>query len=168
MAISIRTGRVDDAVAVAELTGQLGYDVEPTHVAERLSRIVSQPGHVLLVAEADGRPVGWLHALVAEYIEAEAFVVIAGLVVDKGHRRHGIGRLLMERAEAWAREQGCSVVRLWSTAARAGAHRFYQGLGYAHIKTQYSFVKALDDEGRRRLTGFVPRIDPAETAEGSG
>jgi len=65
----------------------------------------------------------------------------------------------MERAEAWAVEQGCSIVRLWSSDARTDAHRFYERLGYSHIKTQYSFVKALDSDGRRQFDNFIPRLD---------
>jgi GNAT superfamily N-acetyltransferase len=67
-------------------------------------------------------------------VDAEAFVLIGGLVVDRNHRRLGIGRELMDRAEAWARERGCSMVRLTSSATRTAAHRFYEDLGYTHIK----------------------------------
>jgi hypothetical protein len=65
----------------------------------------------------------------------------------------------MEYAENWAREQQCSVVRLWSSAGRTDAHRFYERLGYTVIKTHYSFAKSLAPDGARELSQFVPRID---------
>jgi GNAT superfamily N-acetyltransferase len=138
---------------------QFGYESDTSVVAERLSRILLRPDQQFFVAEFDGRLVGWLHAVVSEYVELETFVVISGLVVDKSHRRQGIGTLLMKHAEDWARSQGCSVVRLWSSAGRTVAHDFYQRLGYMKIKTQYSFMKSLDADRREDLNKFIPCLD---------
>jgi GNAT superfamily N-acetyltransferase len=113
-----------EAIDIARLTTQLGYEIAQSTAAARLSRILSRQDQQFAVADLDGRPVGWVHAAISEYIEAEAFVVIGGLVVDKNHRRNGIGRRLMEEVEEWARKRGCSVVRLWSSSARTDAHRF--------------------------------------------
>jgi GNAT superfamily N-acetyltransferase len=55
------------------------------------------------------------------------YAEIGGLVVERRRRKKGIGKLLMTGAEEWAREQGCSVVRLRSSAVRTEAHRFYEG-----------------------------------------
>lgn len=85
--------------------------------------------------------------------------MIGGLVVDRNHRRLGIGRALMERAEVWAAERGCSMVRLTSSATRTAAHQFYEGLGYTTIKTQYSFIKPLNRAAAARVRSFVPRVD---------
>jgi len=156
--VSIRTARDSDADDLTQLTAQLGYAVEAEVLRERLSRILGRSDQRFLVAEMGGHPVGWLHAILAEFVEAERTVVIAGLVVSGSHRRHGIGRVLMERAEGWAREQGCSVVRLWSSSTRTETHRFYEALGYTHIKTQYSFAKSLDPARQDAVRTFVPRV----------
>jgi Predicted acetyltransferase len=158
MEIEVRTAQHGDAEAVARLMLQLGYESGAAAVADRLSRILLRPDHRFLIAEAGGRPAGWLHATVFEFVETGPFVVIAGLVVDRSFRRQGVGRLLMWRAEAWAVEKGCSIVRLWSSDARKEAHRFYEHLGYSHIKTQYSFVKSVDPSGSRDFAAFVPRV----------
>ena len=139
---------------------QLGYEVAPPLVAERLVRMTARSDQQFLVAELDGDVIGWLHVAVMEYIESGAFAVIGGLVVDRRHRKQRIGRLLMTEAETWARGHGCSIVRLSSSAFRTEAHRFYEHLGYANIKTQYSFVKALDQAGAAAIRGFVPRQHP--------
>jgi GNAT superfamily N-acetyltransferase len=159
VALDVRIARLEDAESISRLTAQLGYDADAPAVAARLSRILSRPDHRFFLADLDGRPVGWLHAAVVEYVETGPFVVIAGLVVDRTVRRTGIGRLLMANAEAWAVEQGCGIVRLWSTSARTDAHRFYERLGYSHIKTQYSFVKSVDPAGRGDFSSFIPHID---------
>jgi GNAT superfamily N-acetyltransferase len=148
-----------DAHDVARLTGQLGYETSPAEAVARLTRILAKWDQRVLIAEADGRAVGWLHAAIAEFIEAEPFAVIAGLVVDRDYRRQGIGRLLIEAAEAWARERGCSLIRLWSSVARSDAHRFYERLGYANVKTQHAFAKALDAAGQQQMTRARPRVE---------
>jgi GNAT superfamily N-acetyltransferase len=159
MAILIRPGRTVDADDIAQLTGHLGYDVSASDVATRLSHILARSDQQFWVAELDGRAVGWLHAAIAEHVDAEPFVVISGLVVDQRQRRKGIGRLLMEHAEEWARKRGYSIVRLSSTSLRTAAHRFYEQLGYRNIKTQYSFAKGLDTAAQERLGRFVPRVN---------
>jgi len=68
--------------------------------------------------------------------------------------------LLMKHAEEWARQQGSEVVRLWSSASRTVAHRFYERLGYTNVKTQYSFVKPLDGASEDAVRAFIPRIEP--------
>src|ERR1041384_3150938 len=147
MGIPVRAARLSDAEGIVHLTAQLGYEVDASAVPDRLSRILAQPDHRFVVAERDGCLVGWLHASVWDLVETGAFVVIGGLVVDRSHRREGIGRALLAHAEEWAVEQGCSIVRLWSSMARTEAHRFYEHLGYTNIKSQYSFVKSVDRNG---------------------
>lgn len=158
MAVSIRQARISDAADIGRLTVQLGYELEESVAADRLSRILPRPDQQFLIAELNARVVGWVHAAVAELVEAGAFVVISGLVVDRDQRRRGIGRMLMAEAEAWAKGRGCSIVRLWSSAGRTAAHRFYEQLGYANVKTQYSFVRSLGEDRPRAWREFVPRI----------
>lgn len=156
---TIRAARLSDAGEIAQLTTQLGYDLTEADAADRLSRLLLRDDQQFFVADVDGRAVGWAHVVVAEYIDAEPFALIGGLVVDRNHRRLGIGRALMDRAEAWATERGCSIVRLTSSATRTAAHRFYEGLGYTNIKTQYSFIKPLNPRAAGRVRSFVPRVD---------
>ena len=158
--VTISAALPSDAAAIVELAGQLGYDVTPAEVTARLARILPRKSERFVIAEADGRVVGWLHAMVVECVDVEPFVLIAGLVVDRERRRQGIGRALLEDAEAWAVARGCSLVRLTSSAARTDAHRFYAGLGYINVKTQYSFAKPLDAAAAPRLAKLVPRVEP--------
>ena len=159
MTASVRVARISDAEDIVTLTAQLGYEVELVSLRERLRRVLGRPEHQLIVAELEGRTVGWLHAAVWESIEADPFVVIRGLVVDRNHRRQGVGRLLMEHAERWALAQGCHVVRLSSSSVRTEAHRFYEHLGYEKLKVQYSFAKPVGPSHAADLRQFVPRVE---------
>jgi N-acetylglutamate synthase-like GNAT family acetyltransferase len=159
MAIRIRVARTSDAEAICKLTSQLGYEVEVSTVAARLSRILLRSDQQFTVAELDGQLGGWVHAVISEYIESGRFVAIGGLVVDIDHRMSGIGRMLMEHVEGWAKEQGCLIIRLSSSSTRGASHRFYETLGYSNIKTQYSFIKSLDAAQQQDVLKFVPKVD---------
>lgn len=158
MPVSIRPATLADAAAVATLTSHLGYDVATGDVTDRLTRALAREDQRLLIAEKDGRPAGWIHVGVADYIETGPSGVINGLVVARGARSQGIGRLLLAQAEAWARERGLTTIRLWSTVSRERAHAFYERHGYQKVKTQYAFAKALGD-GSPPLTRFSPRVE---------
>jgi GNAT superfamily N-acetyltransferase len=153
--------RTSDAGTIAQLTAQLGYDLAEKDAVDRLSRILARDDQRFFVADIGNRVTGWVHVVLVEYVDAEAFALIGGLVVDSDHRRSGVGRALMGRAEDWARERGCSMVRLSSTVARTAAHRFYENIGYTKIKTQHSFIKPLDAAAAARVSTFVPRVEPA-------
>jgi GNAT superfamily N-acetyltransferase len=118
------------------------------------------------MADLEGQAAGWIHAVVADYVDVEPFVVIAGLVVDARMRRQGVGRMLMTDAEAWARQQGFSAVHLTSSSTRTAAHRFYESIGYTNIKTQYSFAKLLDTAAPVALESFVRAwTDPSRSRQ---
>lgn len=156
---TVRAARLSDIDDIVRLTGQLGYDVTASDAVAKLSRILSRQDHQFLIAEAGDQIVGWLHATVTESIESDPFVVIGGLVIDRDHRGQGVGRTLLEHAEGWAKQQGCSIVRVWSSTLRTAAHQFYEHLGYTKVKTQHSFVKPVSADGLGEIRRFVPRVD---------
>ena len=158
MTAVIRLARVSDAPDIARLTSHLGYETDLAGLTTRLERILSRTDQRLVVADAGVAVVGWLHASFAEYIEADAFVVISGLVVDRAQRRQGVGRMLLEDAERWARSRGCSLVRLSSSISRTSAHEFYERLGYAKVKTQFAFARSLA-AGEPDFARLVPRVE---------
>lgn len=142
--ITIRSARLSDAPRLAPLAGQLSYASVPDQVAARLRDILSDPHHAVFVAEdKNGALAGYADVFVLRTAASNPRAEIAGLVVDEAVRSKGIGRLLMERVESWAREQGCAEASLRSNVIRDRAHRFYENLGYRVNKTQKSFRKLL-------------------------
>lgn len=141
---TIRPAVLADAGQIADLCGQLGYPASETQMMQRLTRIVGDHSHAVYVAEQlRTHVVGWVHVHVPWLLMVERRAEIGGLVVDERHRHCDIGRGLMERAEEWARANGCELVHLRSNVARKGAHLFYERLGFCQVSMQQTFEKAL-------------------------
>jgi GNAT superfamily N-acetyltransferase len=145
--LTVRAMRPDDAVAVADLSGQLGYASSPEQMRDRL-RLIGElrSGRVLVAQSREGDVIGWVHVLGVHLLESDAHAELGGLVVAESMRGHGVGRALVEAAEDWALEQGYATMRVRSNVARDRARRFYEQLGYDHIKTQNNFRKVLRPE----------------------
>lgn len=142
--VTIREARISDAPQLAPLAKQLGYDSTPEQVAARLPGIFADSGHIIFVAEQEGGELaGYVDVFLFRTVASDVRAEIAGLVVEEASRSRKIGRMLMARAEDWAREKGCSECGLRSNVIREGAHRFYENLGYRVNKTQKSFRKKL-------------------------
>jgi GNAT superfamily N-acetyltransferase len=141
---TVRLARPEDAWRVATLCHQLGYSVSQEEAQRRLECIQQDERHAVYVAElADGCVVGWVHVYLRMLLLADLQAEVGGLVVDENHRGRGIGRILMQHAEQWARGQGCEAVCVRSNVVRERAHIFYQGIGYDNIKSQRTFLKVL-------------------------
>jgi GNAT superfamily N-acetyltransferase len=141
--VKVRAARVEDAPALARLSGQLGYPATIEQILARMVVIQGDPSSGLFVAEMSGAVVGWMHLLNQHLIEYGSRVEVAGLVVDEAARGRGIGRCLMDRAEEWTRERGSHTIHLRSNVTRAGAHAFYEHLGFKHVKTSKTFRKMI-------------------------
>jgi GNAT superfamily N-acetyltransferase len=143
-ALIVRRARLADAHRLAALSGVLGYPVASDILVERLTRLLSRPEHVVLLAELAPSPiVGWLHGAEQEFMEAGRRCEILGLVVDSAYRRRGVGRRLMAAVEEWAAARGVEQLTVRSNIARQESHPFYEGLGYARVKTQHVYGKRL-------------------------
>ena len=127
-----------DRDAVAALLGELGYPVEAGDVARRLEALRERDDHASFVAEESGVVVGVGSVHVFPLLHADAPLgLITALVVTEQARGGGAGRLLVERLEAFAREQGCTRAAVTTADHRAGAHAFYERLGYQHTGRRY-------------------------------
>src|SRR5579859_1957261 len=116
----------------------------PKKLQRAFPGIFADSEHIIFVAEQKSRALaGYVDAFLFRTAASDVRSEIAGMVVDEVSRSRKIGRMLMARAEDWAREKGCSECGLRSNVIREGAHRFYDNLGYRVNKTQKSFRKKL-------------------------
>ena len=137
--VEIRDARPDDAAELAELIGQLGYPTEPTAVVRRVERLGATGVDRVLVAEDDGRIVGLVSVHVSRSLEYDGDAAkLSAIVVDTDRRGTGIGRTLVEAAEAEARARGCEVLWLTTAEHRAGARAFYRTLGFEETGRRFA------------------------------
>jgi GNAT superfamily N-acetyltransferase len=142
--IVVRAAAESDAEALAHLACELGYPSTAAQVRERLRATSGDRRQEAFVAiDREGNILGWIQLSEARSIESEPRAEITGLVVDSRHRGAGIGRLLVERGEAWARDKGFNTIGVRSNVVRERAHLFYERLGYAAVKSQKVFRKPL-------------------------
>jgi ribosomal protein S18 acetylase RimI-like enzyme len=65
------------------------------------------------------------------------------LGVDPELRRHGIGRRVMDEAEARLRQRGCPKINLQVRSSNAGVIAFYERLGF-QVEDRVSMGKRID------------------------
>lgn len=138
----IRDAMASDATALTGLnTTAMGYDYPLEKTAKKLEALLNSGRDKILVAEQDGRLVGYLHLEDYDVLYNDHLNNIMGIAVDPSCRRQGIGKALLEAGEAWAKEQGAEGIRLSSGESRVGAHAFYRALGYEGNKMQLNLKK---------------------------
>jgi len=96
------------------------------------------------------RPDGGLCGMVEVAIRREAIGCttdrvgyLEGWFVDPAWRLRGVGGLLVEQAEAWARAQGCTEMASDMTPGYPASPGAHQALGYRDVKHTIHFRKPL-------------------------
>ena len=142
MAVTIRPMREADVDACAAITRALpamaGYAITTEKAVRRRLADVLDGSCRGLVAEEAGRVVGFVVYTVRGTFVHSGYVRTVAVAADAQNR--GIGRRLMDAAEAAILEHGPNVFLLVS-AGNAGAQRFYERRGYRRIGEIADYVR---------------------------
>jgi GNAT superfamily N-acetyltransferase len=141
--LNVRHAEIADGESIRLLARDLGYPAEPDEMAARLARVLADPNQAVFVAEEPDGIVGFAYVYETATLLDQPRAEIGGLFVNPAFRRKGIGRLLMDTLEAWAREHGFHLVRVRSSLLRTEAHALYRSLGYECMKTAHVFTKTI-------------------------
>ena len=147
MPLLIRPMLAEDAVDASALMPDLGYEVTPTDLAERLTRLSEWPDQQAFVMLWHGRIVGLSQVQGVRLLASAGYAEVQALVVSKDHRGHGLGAALLRHTMAWAFARGYPRVRLRSGIHREEAHRFYRAQGFSQARASYAFERLAADEG---------------------
>ncbi|MBI5294422.1 MAG: GNAT family N-acetyltransferase [Chloroflexi bacterium] len=95
-----------------------------------LKKVLEEPepeSALLLAVSETGQPAGfvYVHAQ-TDFFNGQKVGYLSDLAVDKAFEGQGVGRLLMESAEAWAREQGYPHLALNVFASNIRAREIYE------------------------------------------
>ena len=139
ISIEVRDAHSSDATALARLCTQLGYPADVADMPGRLERLRADSKARAFVAVTVGEVVGMATVHLRDVMNHDAPIAqLTLLVVDENARAKGIGRALVERAETWAQERGARRMAVTTALDRAGAHAFYERVGYSHTGRRYA------------------------------
>jgi GNAT superfamily N-acetyltransferase len=137
----IRDAKPGDARRLSGLFAYLGHPIDEKSVRKNLAAL-KKAGETPLVATLGKDVVGLCGLSANVMIHRDAPLGrISPLVVAEEAQGRGIGRMLVEAAEAWMRREGCKLVEVTSNDRRAEAHAFYRHMGFE--RTSIRFEKKL-------------------------
>ncbi|MPZ99726.1 MAG: GNAT family N-acetyltransferase [Dehalococcoidia bacterium] len=139
-AMSVRIELIDDPDAGWAELAQLflalhqyhrpltGIELAAGWEAAQRTVLRAPPDGIVLVAREGAEAVGFLNGAVRQHpvFDERSFALDNAFVVER-LRHAGVGRALLERAEAWCREQGIEIVRLNVMAANTAGVEAWRG-----------------------------------------
>jgi L-amino acid N-acyltransferase len=137
----IRPATSADADKVLALADRLCVGVAPWREEDAVTAAVrawvrtslatmEEPGHAVLVAEADDDVVGFVTLSPGTHWAGDPDSSIGELVVSRDAEGQGLGRALVEAAMERARENGCTRISVSTGAANERARGLYRRLGF--------------------------------------
>jgi aminoglycoside 6'-N-acetyltransferase I len=149
----VRPMRPGEEAACRALRRALWPDCEEAMHAAELAAIAAAPdANAVLVADEEGRLVGFLEASLRDHADGcltSPVGYIEGWYVAPAHRGRGIGAALVAAAERWARGRGCREMASDVELANEGGQRAHRALGYEETFRVVLFRKSIGDGGAR-------------------
>jgi GNAT superfamily N-acetyltransferase len=141
--VQVRDAVPDDAAALIAVWGELrrsSADRGPLGPAEMeaanaVARVAADPDERLLVGLLEDQIVGAAHLIRAAIspIHADSAIHVTHLHVLGSHRRHGVGKALIEAAVSWGEEKDTSHLIAAASVHSRDANRFMARLGLTQI-----------------------------------
>lgn len=119
------------------LFAQFEHPSPPEPIPARLQRLRSHHGEALIAENETGLLGVATMQMVWTLIEDEPRAMLMTLVVREDTRGQGVGRALIAAVEQWARDRGAARVLVTTALRRAGAHAFYEKLGFEFTGRRY-------------------------------
>ena len=132
----VRPVERSDAEAWLRMRQELWPDDAGTHageIEEFLSNAALEPLAVLIADDPETGPIGFAELSLrpsAEGCRSTPVAYLEGWFVDSDARRRGVGGLLVEAAERWARGRGCKEIASESEAANEVSRSAHQSAGF--------------------------------------
>ncbi|MFZ1680652.1 MAG: GNAT family N-acetyltransferase [Rhizobiaceae bacterium] len=140
--LRIRSATEDDLTTILALIGQPGFNATTLPLDEARivwSRMASYPSYRTLLAEDHRGAVGSLAMILIDHLghRGDRIALIENVVVHANARGEGVGRTMIAEAGRLAGEAGAYKMILATGIERAGAHEFYEKLGFERYGYSY-------------------------------
>ncbi|WP_088891748.1 aminoglycoside 6'-N-acetyltransferase [Leptolyngbya ohadii] len=138
----------DDFEAWVGLALELWSDSTADEMRSTLTHIFESPREAgFLVKTSDGEAVAFMNlSLRQDYVPGANHSPVAyveGIYVRESYRKQGIGKSLIEFAEQWARQQGCTELASDALLDNTVSHQFHQQTGFQEVERVVAFIKPL-------------------------
>src|SRR5687768_17212411 len=131
----VRPATAADIPAWAGMRRRLWPDSDPDELEGALAGL--DPDLLGLVAEEDGRLIGFAEASVRNYAEGAPpgpAAYLEGIWVEPERRRRGVGRALLAAVEGWARRRDLAWLGSDALLDNDLSHRWHRGAGFAEVE----------------------------------
>jgi len=118
------------------------YPFDEVLLTETLALLPTHRSRVVAAWDGD-EPIGYIQVSPRLQLGFAPYLEIDQLLVSENHRRRGIGAALVREAELLARADGITRIKLESEISKAGAHVFYESVGFSYSKASKFYEKAL-------------------------
>ena len=146
MKITIRECKINDYIDIALLNkNEMGYEYSIEDTKNKLKQLLNDSNHKIYIAVVEDKVVGYIHSNNYDLLYAPHMKNIMAIAISSNFKRNGIGKMLLDEVEKWAKNTNAFGVRLVSGATRIGAHDFYKSCGYEENKEQKNFIKYIMD-----------------------
>jgi ribosomal protein S18 acetylase RimI-like enzyme len=128
----IRTGNEDDLAALAALAVELlPGEAEAETRLSVLGQSLMDPNYVLLVADADGKIIGFIdHWVINDFVHGGKLGCIQNLYVSPEYRRKGVGSTLLKEMIKRAKANGVLEIHVSTEFDNKDAIEFYRKQGF--------------------------------------
>ena len=148
MNVTIRSVRPEDRSEWLRMRRALWDEIpDDQQVREMDENLASVMDEVFVAERPGGGLCGFLEAGLrsrADGCDSTPVGYIEGWYVDEDMRRCGVGRALVEAAEAWARSRECRQMASDAVLGNEVSHQAHGALGYEDIGRIVQFKKDLD------------------------
>ena len=147
--LMIRRATEGDAAVLAELSARLAECPLPSwHTRDDVAAAdwrammqairVPQPDNDVLLLERDTAAVGCLHVYAATDFFGRRHAHLSVIAVSAAAEGQGVGHLLLDHAETWARSRGLGLLTLHVRPENARARRFYERHDFVQELVRYA------------------------------
>jgi aminoglycoside 6'-N-acetyltransferase I len=148
MNVTVRSVRPEDRAEWLRMRRALWDDCpDEQQVREMEEILVSDSEEVFVAEQPDASLCGFVETSIRPWAigcEARPVGYIEGWYIDPDMRRRGVGRALVQAAEAWTRSRGCrqmaSDAEYWNTVSQQA----HEALGFEETARLVLFKKDLD------------------------
>lgn len=140
----VRPASEADFPAWAAMRHRLWPDEDPVALERELA--AADPALLGLVAEADGRLIGFAEASVRNHAEGAPpgpAAYLEGIWVEPECRRRGAGRALLAAVEGWARRRGLDWLGSDALLDNGLSHRWHRAAGFGEVERLVVFGKPI-------------------------